>query len=166
MSKTSPTSGTLTINREFSHATEVVFAAFTSLETKARWFTGPKGGEVLERLLDVKAGGAEVLRFRHPSGMITEFIARYHAVERDRRIVYSYDLMIDGRHHSTSLAVVELAPAGKGTAIIFTEHVAWHDGTDLAKGLASRKHGTSWQFDNVAATLAGESQMPVFVPLG
>ena len=40
-----------------------------------------------------------------------------------------------------------------GTGMIFTEHVAWHDGTELAKGLASREHGTSWQFDNVAQVL-------------
>ena len=35
----------------------------------------------------------------------------------------------------------------------FTEFVAWHDGTQLAKGVASRQHGTSWQFDKVAEVL-------------
>jgi hypothetical protein len=62
--------------------------------------------------------------------------------------------MIDGKHHSTSLAVVEFTPAGKSTDMIFTEFVAWHDGTELSKGLASREHGTSWQFDKVAEVLA------------
>ena len=66
---------------------------------------------------------------------------------------YSYDPMIDGKHHSTSLAVVELVPAAKGTDMTFTEFVAWHDGSQLAKGLASRQHGTSWQFDKVAEVL-------------
>ena len=153
MSKSSPTSGSLTINRNFKHAPEKVFAAFANPKTKAKWFVGPKGGEDLERTIDVRTGGSEVLRFKHPSGMITHFIARYHAVEKDKRIVYSYDLMIDGKHHSTSLAVVELKSAGKSTDMIFTEFVAWHDGTELAKGLASREHGTSWQFDKVAEVL-------------
>jgi uncharacterized protein YndB with AHSA1/START domain len=153
MTKTSPTSGSFTINRHFNHGPDKVFDAFSTPATKAKWFTGPKGGEALERVIDVKAGGSEVLRFRHPSGMITHFTARYHSVEKNKRIVYSYDLMIDEKHHSTSLAAVELVPAGNGTDMIFTEHVAWHDGTELAKGLASREHGTSWQFDNVAEVL-------------
>ena len=153
MTKTSPTSGSFTINRHFNHAPEKVFAAFSDPATKAKWFVGPKGGEDLERVIDVKTGGSENLRYKHPSGMITHFIARYHEVEPGKRIVYSYDLMINEKHHSTSLAVLELAPADKGTDMIFTEHVAWHDGTELAKGLASREHGTSWQFDNVAEVL-------------
>ena len=154
MTTTSPTSGSFTINRHFNHGTDKVFAAFSNSATKAKWFTGPKGGDALERAIEVKTGGAEVLKFKHPSGMITHFIAKYHAVEPGKRIVYSYDLMIDSKHHSTSLAVVEFTPAGKGTDMIFTEHVAWHDGTELSKGLASREHGTSWQFDKVAEVLA------------
>jgi uncharacterized protein YndB with AHSA1/START domain len=153
MTKTSPTAGAFTINRHFTHAPEKVFAAFSNPAIKEKWFTGPKGGESLERKIDVKTGGSEVLKFRHPSGMITHFMARYHEVEKNRRIVLSYDLSIDGRHHSTSLAVVELVGAANGTDMTFTEFVAWHDGTELAKGLASREHGTSWQLDNVAEVL-------------
>ena len=153
MSNISPTAGSLTISRGFDHPVRKVFAAFSTPETKARWFVGPKGGEDLERAMDVKTGGSEVLRFKHPSGMITHFIARYHAVEKDKRIVYSYDLMIDGRHHSTSLAVIELTAKGKATDMIFTEFVAWHDGTTRDDGLASREKGTRWQFDNVAGVL-------------
>ena len=155
MTTTSPTAGAFTINRHFNHGPEKVFAAFSNPATKAMWFTGPKGGDSLERVIDVTTGGSEILKFRHPSGMITHFAARYHAVEKNQRIVYSYDLMIDGKHHSTSLAVVELVPAAKGTDMTFTEFVAWHDGTELAKGLASREQGTSWQFDKVAEVLAG-----------
>jgi uncharacterized protein YndB with AHSA1/START domain len=155
MTTTSPTSGSFTINRNFNHPAEKVFKAFSDPATKTKWFTGPMGGEALERVIEVKTGGAEVLKFKHPSGMVTHFIAKYHAVEQAKRIVYSYDLMIDGKHHSTSLAVVEFAAVGKNTDMIFTEFVAWHDGTELSKGLASREKGTSWQFDNVAEVLAG-----------
>jgi uncharacterized protein YndB with AHSA1/START domain len=153
MTNTSPTSGSFAINRRFNHGTDKVFAAFSNPATKAKWFTGPKGGDALERTIEVKTGGSEVLKFKHPSGMITHFMAKYHTVEKDKRIVYSYDLMIDGKHHSTSLAVIEFTAAGKNTDMIFTEFVAWHDGTELSKGLASREHGTSWQFDNVAEVL-------------
>jgi uncharacterized protein YndB with AHSA1/START domain len=150
----SPTTGSFTINRHFAQPPGRVFAAYSDPSLKAQWFVGPKGGESLERTLDVRPGGSESLRFRHPSGMITHFIARYHAVAPDQRIVFSYDLMIDGRHHSTSLVVVELTAASTGTDMIFTEHSAWHDGTDRDKGLISRENGTSWQLDSIAALLA------------
>jgi uncharacterized protein YndB with AHSA1/START domain len=156
MTKTSPTTGSLTINHHFNHTPEKVFAAFSNPAIKEKWFTGPKGGESLERAIDVKTGGSEVLKFKHPSGMITHFIARYHAVEANKRIVYSYDLMINEKHYSTSLAVVELAAAAKGTDMVFTEHVAWHDGTSRDDGLASREKGTRWQFDRVAEVLGGQ----------
>jgi uncharacterized protein YndB with AHSA1/START domain len=154
MTTASPTSGSFTINRHFKHDVAKVFAAFSNPATKAKWFTGPMGGEALERVIEVKTGGSEVLKFKHPSGMVTHFIAKYHAVEPGKRIVYSYDLMIDGKHHSTSLAVVEFTATGKNTDMIFTEFVAWHDGTGRDAGLASREKGTSWQFDKIVEVLA------------
>ncbi len=80
MTKPSPTSGSFTINRHFNHAPQKVFAAFTTLEIKSKWFIGPKGGEDLERVMNVNTDGVEVLRFKHPSGMVTHFVARYHRV--------------------------------------------------------------------------------------
>lgn len=153
MTATSPTSGSFTINRQFKHGTEKVFAAFSEPATKAKWFSGPDGAEQLERKVDVKTGGSEVLKIKWTTGMITHFIAKYHTVEQAKRIVYSYDLMIDGKHHSTSLAVVELTPVGKNTDMTFTEFVAWHDGTSRDAGLASREKGNSWQFDKIAEVL-------------
>lgn len=167
MTKTSPTAGAFTINRHLNHTPEKVFAAFSKPEIKAKWFDGPEGCQQLERNIDVKTGGSEVLKVKWPtnatahSGMITHFVARYHEVEQNKRIVYSYDLMISGKHNSTSLAVVEFVAAAKGTDMTFTEFVAWHDGTDLAKGLASREHGTSWGFDKVADVLAGSIVRPL-----
>lgn len=160
MTKTSPSAGAFTINRHFNHPPEKVFTAFSKPEIKAKWFDGPEGCQQLERSLDAKTGGSEVLKVQWPtnatihSGLITHFVARYHEVEPNRRMVYSYDLMIGGKHNSTSLAVVELTAAAKGTDMTFTEFVAWHDGTDLDKGLASREHGTGWGFDKLADVLA------------
>ena len=53
MTTTSPTSGSFTINRNFNHPTEKVFKAFSDPATKAKWFTGPKGGDALERVIEV-----------------------------------------------------------------------------------------------------------------
>jgi uncharacterized protein YndB with AHSA1/START domain len=153
MTSTSPTSGSFTINRHFNQGVEKVFAAFSDPATKAKWFSGPDGAEQLERKVDVKTGGSEVLKIKWATGMITHFMAHYHAVEHGKRIVYSYDLMIDSAHHSTSLAEIEFTPVGKNTDMIFTEFLAYHDGTELSKGLTSREKGTTWQFDKVAEVL-------------
>jgi uncharacterized protein YndB with AHSA1/START domain len=161
MNRTSPTAGVFTINRHFNQAPGKVFAAFSRPEIKSRWFDGPDGCEQLERSLDVRPGGSEVLKVKWPtnstihSGLITHFVARYHEVTQNQRMVYSYDLMIGGKHNSTSLVVVELTAAADGTDMIFTEFVAWHDGTDVDKGLASREHGTNWGFDKMANFLVG-----------
>ena len=61
--------------------------------------------------------------------------------------------VIDGRHHSTSLAMIELTAKGKAAGMIFTEFVAWHDGTSRDDDRASREKGTRWQFDNAAEVL-------------
>ena len=64
MTTASPTSGSFTINRSFNHPVEKVFKAFSDPATKAKWFTGPKGGDALERIIEVKTGGSEVLKFK------------------------------------------------------------------------------------------------------
>ena len=57
---------------------------------------------------------------------------------------------LSGRHHSLSLATIELLPEGSGTKFVFTEQVAFFDGTDAEQGTAQRKRGTNDHFDRFA----------------
>jgi len=54
---------------------------------------------------------------------------------------------------SVSLATVELAPAGDGTRLLFTEQAAFLDGQDTA---AERERGTGTLLENLDAELQGE----------
>jgi uncharacterized protein YndB with AHSA1/START domain len=86
---------------------------------------------------------------------VTDFAGRYHQIIANERIVYVYDMHVDGEHLSTSLATVEIAPAGRGSRLVFTEQAVFFDGND---GTESRRRGTAPHFERLAALLAGEAQ--------
>ena len=148
------THGDFSINRVYDASPADVWAAWADDATKARWFIGPEGWQQIERALDMRVGGTEILRGRLPgSGLETLFTARYHVVERQERLVYVYDMHLGGRHHSISLATVEFIGDPEGTRLRFTEQVTFVDGTDGRDGTLSRKRGTSAQLERVASVL-------------
>ena len=70
----------------------------------------------------------------------------------DRRLVYAYEMHIDDRKISVSLATLELQPAGDGTRLTVTEQGAFLDGYEDA---GSREHGTGLLLDRLGASLRG-----------
>ncbi len=115
-----------------------VFHALTDPVAKARWFGGGAGYTMLERSIDVRPGGRERAVGRWTSGTVSAFDAIYLDTVTDRRLVYAYEMHLDGRKISASLATVELFPSGAGTRLKVTEQGAFLDGYDDA---GSRQHG-------------------------
>jgi uncharacterized protein YndB with AHSA1/START domain len=134
-----------TIERTYPSPPARVFSAFADRDLKSRWFGGPE----IEHELDFRVGGHE--RLRNRGGGQAFFESRYHAIVRERRIVFSYDLHLDGAHVSTSLTTVELEPDGAGTRLTFTEQGAFFDGLDDPAG---REHGTGGLLDALGEALA------------
>ena len=61
--------GSFTIERTYAAKVPRVFAAWADIETKARWFIGPPDTwKLLQRELDFRVGGKELLRGEHSSG--------------------------------------------------------------------------------------------------
>ena len=104
-----------TIERVYDAKPATVFRALTDQAAKSRWFAGGDGWEVLERTMDVRPGGRERLKGRWANGTVTLFDAVYCDVIADRRLVYAYDMYMNDRKLSVSLATLELLPAGAGT---------------------------------------------------
>jgi uncharacterized protein YndB with AHSA1/START domain len=150
--------GSFTLQRTFGAPVARVFATWSDVETKARWFIGPPDTWTLrERSLDFRVGGSEVLVGEHASGSVTRFVARYHVIVPDERLVYAYDMYVGTRHLSVSLATVELtAAAGGGTRMAFTEQAAFLDGED---GTRSRERGTDAHFDRLAPVLGDRREL-------
>ena len=74
------TNATFVIERVLNATRERVFAAYSTLEAKARWFKAPADCETIERVFDFRPGGAERWHARWPGGRITDFQAQYRDI--------------------------------------------------------------------------------------
>ena len=141
---------TFCIERTYPAAPGQVFKALTDPATKAKWFTGGNGYTLLAREMDVRPGGREHLKGRWETGVVSTFDAVYHDVVVDERIVYAYEMHLDDRKISVSLATFELKPAGIDTHLMMTEQGAFLDGYDDA---GSREHGSNFLLDALGNSL-------------
>jgi uncharacterized protein YndB with AHSA1/START domain len=152
--KTQPIAhGSFVIERTYGTSPERLFHALSDIEIKARWFIGPEGWALVKREVDFKVGGVEILHGHFPNGLETLYTARFHAIVPNARIVWVYDMHLSQSHHSVSLATIEIEPANGGTRLIFTEQVAFLDGTNGADGTSSRERGTAAHLDRMGDLL-------------
>ena len=139
------------IERRFPQPPARVFAAFSTEEGKARWFSGPNElWDATDRHFDFSVGGTEHLEGRWKNGTVTRFDCSYHDIAEDSRIVYAYRMKIDGKPISVNLTSIELFPDGAGTRLVHTEHGIYLDGY---ADNGSRLHGISAQYDKLGETL-------------
>lgn len=150
MSARSTTHGTFTLERVYDASPARVFRAWADPAIKARWFVGPADWRMLERAMDFRVGGTERLSGRKGSGIVSTFNSVYLDIVPDERIIYSYDMRLDGRHISVSLATIALSPEGNGTRLTITEQGVFLDGYDDA---GSRERGTRILLDQLGGEL-------------
>jgi len=141
---------TFCIERTFPASRAQVFKALTDPAAKAKWFTGGNGYTLLARKMDVRPGGREHVQGRWETGVVSTFDAVYQDVVADERIVYAYEMHLDDRKISVSLATLELKAAGTGTRLVMTEQGAFLDGHDDA---GSREHGSNFLLDALGNSL-------------
>ena len=82
--------------------------------------------------------------------MVSTFDAIYHDVIPNERLVYSYEMHLDEKKISVSLATMQLTSEGGKTTLKVTEQGAFLDGYDDA---GSREHGTGQLLDALGASL-------------
>jgi len=143
--------GNFSLERLYEASPTQVFHALSDKAAKARWFVGGEGYTTLEREMDVRPGGRERVKGRWASGMVSTFDAVYFDVVANERLVYTYEMHLDDRKISVSLATIELKPEGAGTRLVVTEHGAFLDGYDDA---GARAQGTGSLLDRLGAWLA------------
>jgi uncharacterized protein YndB with AHSA1/START domain len=146
------TRGAFTLERVFKATPAQVFHAFVDPAAKQRWFAGGADQTVVERTMDVKPGGRERVVGHWKSGMRTQFDAVYFDVVADRRLVYAYEMHLDGRKISVSLASIEIEPDPAGVRLKVSEQGVFFNG--YADG-GSREHGTNYLMDKLVASLTG-----------
>jgi uncharacterized protein YndB with AHSA1/START domain len=121
-----------------------VYKALSDEVAKSRWFYGPEGWRLIERTMDFRVGGRERVKGGFDGGATTTFDAIYHDVVPRERIVYTYEMRVDDRKISVSLATLEIEPAGVGrTKLKICEQGAFLDGYDDAGSRERGKEGAS-----------------------
>ena len=140
------------IERRFRQSPEQTSRAFAEPDLRQRWFRVPDSWTDTEWSLDFRVGGGELNAGRDHRGTHHRSRSRFHDIVDGERIVFAYDMLLDGRLTSVSLTTVELRPDG-GTHLIFTEHGAFLDGLEDP---AERERGTGLLLDGLEALLADE----------
>jgi uncharacterized protein YndB with AHSA1/START domain len=141
------------LERTYDAPVERVWKALTDEAAKQKWFAGAPGSwDLVERHMDVRPGGRERLTGRWEGGTVSQFDAVYHDVIANERLVYSYEMRLNDKKISVSLATMQLRARGGATTLMVTEQGAFLDGYDDA---GSREHGTGHLLDALGASLSG-----------
>lgn len=146
----STTHATFVIERKLDYPPRLVFSAWADAKAKSRWFSGPEEWGRSAHRLDFRVGGTEQESSGPAGGPVHHFDAIYHDIVPDARIIYSYDMRLDEKRITVSLATIEFKPLGTGTRMIFTEQIVFLDGADH---LPERKAGTEESFDKLEVEL-------------
>jgi uncharacterized protein YndB with AHSA1/START domain len=142
---------TFHLERVYDASSARVWKALTDPAGKAQWFGAPSEPvEIIERAMDVRPGGRERLRGRWGGQVVSTFDATYYDVIENERLVYCYEMHLDDRKISVSVATIQLKADGKRTQLALTEQGAFLDGYDDA---GSRERGTGELLDALSRAL-------------
>ncbi len=142
-----------TLERTYDAPVERVFHALSDQAAKQKWFGGPEGQwRPIERSMDFRVGGRERAKGQWEGGVVSTFDAIYHDIVPNERIVYCYEMWLDEKKISVSLATMQILSAGPGRSTLkVTEQGAFLDGYDDG---GSRERGTGFLLDKLGASLA------------
>jgi uncharacterized protein YndB with AHSA1/START domain len=131
----SQTHATFVIERDYAAPVPAVWHALSDTAARATWFGG--GDSCSE------AGSWH-------DGPHSRFLSTYTDIVEHERIVFTYDMWVDGRHMSTSLTTIALEPNADGTRLTYTEQGVHLDGLDSPAG---REEGTAGLLDKLGVHL-------------
>jgi uncharacterized protein YndB with AHSA1/START domain len=143
---------TFVIERSYPVPLERVFAAFTDVAKKRRWFGESEGHHVEKFEMTFRVGGTELLLYRFKEGTPFPGVTlanegTYEDIVPNRRIVTASRMTIGDRRISVSLVTVEFLPTEKGTDLICVNQGAYFEGSD---GPQMREGGWRRLFDKLA----------------
>jgi uncharacterized protein YndB with AHSA1/START domain len=139
-----------TTSRDYPYPPADVFAAWADPTVKVRWFdfSDPDSTNYCS---EFRVGGRESVST--PPSQSPEFTyeAEYRDIVADQRIVITYEMAVDGRRMSVSVATVTFAATANGTRLTYVEQGAYLDGLDSVE---LRRGGTTTQLDRLGNVLA------------
>ena len=119
-------------------------------DNHTKWFGGGAHFEVHDKSHHFRVGGQAVEDGQWHDGPTSRFESTYTDIVDLQRIVFTYDMWVDGRHLSTSLTTIALERDGDQTRLTYTEQGVHFDGLDSVEG---REEGTKGLLDQLGACL-------------
>ena len=151
MSGRSVEHATFVVRRKYEAPPEQAFAAWADPEAKARWYVDSDA----QLELDFRVGGRERSQGAAPDGRAYSYEALYQDIVPGRRIVYTYEMVLEETRISVSLATVEFTPLGDdATHLVFTEQGAFLDGHESP---ARRSEGMGSLLDALGRELQSDT---------
>lgn len=157
MTDSTQTHATFVLEREYPVPVDRVWAAFADPEMKSKWFGSDEFVDV-KSSDDFRVGGVAIDDGYHgEGGPLSQFHATYTDIAPGERIVYTYDMWLDGAHASTSVTTIVFEPTAGGTRLTFTEQGVYLDGVHGPgpEAAAGRESGTAGLLDALGKALAG-----------
>ncbi len=143
---------TFRLERHYAATPARVFQAFADRQAKSKWFGSPDDTTRQEDVsFDFREGGRETATTVFGDGTKFGYLATYTDIVPDERLVYTYEMTMDGTRISVSVATVEMHPAdGGGTDFVITEQGAYLDGLDTVD---KRRQGTEYLLEALGKSL-------------
>ncbi len=147
----SQTHATFVIERTYPVPVEAVWHALSDSDARDQWFSGGAEFDAREKSHEFRVGGHGSEEGQWHGGPQSRFHSTYTDIVELRRIVFTYDMWVDGQHLSTSLTTIALENDGDQTRLTYTEQGVHFDGLDSVEG---REEGTRGILDQLGSYLA------------
>lgn len=145
MDVTPATHTSFVIERRFAASPQAVYRAWADPDVKRQW-SDCHADNTAEYSLDFRPLGRETHRVVDPARGVQLVEKVFFDITADRRIVFAYDISLDGRRLSVSLVTVEFEAVPAGTRMVYTEQLAYLDGHE---DLSERIRGTGEGLDRL-----------------
>jgi uncharacterized protein YndB with AHSA1/START domain len=142
---------TFVVERTYPVPVERVWHALSDNDARAQWFNAGPAFTADEKSHDFRVGGHATEDGQWHGGPRSKFVSTYTDIVDLTRIVFTYDMWIDGQHLSTSLTTITVQPDGAATRLTYTEQGVHFDGLDSVEG---REEGTAGLLDQLGSFLA------------
>lgn len=132
----------LVVRRTIRASPERIFDAWTTPEQLVCWW-GPPGVRCTAASVDLRVGGTYRIDHRMPDGSALSIVGTFSAVERPRRLAYTWRTTADPTEAADSEAALERVEVRFETRAEHTEVIVVHE--RIPSALVRDRHEGGWQ---------------------